>query len=322
MSSFEGARANLTRTIFRKLVLALRDAHFRGPFAVLDARPYHEAGATDAQELGTILASAVWWLRAFERAGVAPAGALPLLGASLSVDRDAFASVGGIRALRLLWARLLEVCDLPQLHLPVHAETSRRMIVRADPHTNLLRTTIAAFAAGVGGADSVTVLPHTAALGLPDRDARALARNIQHLLMEEADIRGVADAAAGSGAIEALTESLQRARGPNSSRSNARAELNRYCDRRAADARRLGARCARGLRGERCRPARWRDRASRFGRNVGIGTSGACFALERTRADPAGRLGGGRVMTGLPDFARTTWRRPQRLPPRRNASPG
>jgi methylmalonyl-CoA mutase len=82
------------------------------------------------------------------------------------------------------------------------------MLTRADPATNLLRTTLAAFAAGVGGADSITVLPHTSALGSPDRDARALARNIQLLLIEEAHTHRVEDPAAGSGAIEVLTGAL------------------------------------------------------------------------------------------------------------------
>ena len=82
------------------------------------------------------------------------------------------------------------------------------MLARADATTNLLRNTVAAFAAAVGGADAITVLPHTAAAGLADRSARALAMNIQHLLVEESHLHVVADPAAGSGAIEALTETL------------------------------------------------------------------------------------------------------------------
>jgi methylmalonyl-CoA mutase len=73
---------------------------------------------------------------------------------------------------------------------------------------NVLRTTMAAFAAGLGGADSVTVLPFTAALGLPDAFARRLARNTQLILLEEANLAKVADPAAGSGGLEALTQQL------------------------------------------------------------------------------------------------------------------
>ncbi len=187
---------------------ALRAARFRGPLATLDARPYHEAGASEAQELGGLLAAAAWWLRALADAKVDPSDALPFLGASVSVDRDVLLSIAKLRALHLLWARLAELCDAPRMPLAVHAETSRQMLTRADAPTNLLRNTIAAFCAAVAGADSITVLPHTAALGSGDRGARALARNIQHLLIEESHLFVVADPAAGSGALEALTEAL------------------------------------------------------------------------------------------------------------------
>jgi methylmalonyl-CoA mutase len=75
----------------------------------------------------------------------------------------------------------------------------------------MLRTTIAAFSAGVGGADALTVLPFTSALGLPDRFARRVARNAELLLLEESNIARVADPTAGSGGIEALTDKLGRA---------------------------------------------------------------------------------------------------------------
>ncbi len=136
---------------------ALRSAHFRGPLALLDARPYHEAGASEGQELAGILAAAAWWLRTLADAGIVPADALPLFGASVTVDRDLLLSIAKLRALRLLWARLLELCDAPATPLPVHAETSRRMLTRADAPTNLLRNTLAAFAGAVGGADAITV---------------------------------------------------------------------------------------------------------------------------------------------------------------------
>jgi methylmalonyl-CoA mutase len=77
-----------------------------------------------------------------------------------------------------------------------------------DPHVNMLRSTIAVFAAGVGGADAVTVLPHTLAIGLPDRFARRIARNTQLLLIEESNLAKVADPAAGAGGIEDLTDKL------------------------------------------------------------------------------------------------------------------
>jgi len=82
------------------------------------------------------------------------------------------------------------------------------MMTRRDPYVNMLRNTIAVAAAGLGGADSITVLPHTAALGLPDAFARRIARNTQLILLEESNLAKVADPAAGSGAIEDLTNKL------------------------------------------------------------------------------------------------------------------
>jgi methylmalonyl-CoA mutase len=200
-----------TRGALEEFVAGFRDLHaagFRGELATLDARPLHEAGASEAQELSAVLAAAAWWLRALDAVGWAADAVLPHLGASVAVDRDQFVSIPKLRALRLLWSRMQELCGAPQAPLHLHAETGRRMMTRADPHANLLRTTLAAFAAGVGGADSITVLPHTAALGLPDRAARGLARNMQHLLIDESHLYRVADSGAGSGAIEALTDAL------------------------------------------------------------------------------------------------------------------
>jgi methylmalonyl-CoA mutase len=186
----------------------LRAAGLRGPFAELDTRVYHEAGASEAQELAAMLGSAAWWLRRLDATNVSPGDAVAYLGATLAVDRDEFLSIAKLRAARLLWARLAELCGAAEASLRIHAETSRRMLTRADPHTNLLRNTIAAFAAGVGGADSIVILPHDSARGLPDRGARALARNTQHILSEEAHLHRIADPAAGSGVVEALTDAL------------------------------------------------------------------------------------------------------------------
>jgi methylmalonyl-CoA mutase len=186
----------------------LMNAGFTGPLADMDGRAIHEAGGSEAQELAAALAGAAWWLRALDGAGVDAVTALPYFGVSLAVDQDQFLSIAKLRAMRILWARLLEICGAPPSPQRIHAETSRRMMTRSDPHTNLLRTTIAAFAAGVGGADSITVLPFDTALRPSERSARALARNIQHLLLDESQLHRVADPSAGSGLAESLTEKL------------------------------------------------------------------------------------------------------------------
>jgi methylmalonyl-CoA mutase len=82
------------------------------------------------------------------------------------------------------------------------------MLTQRDPYVNMLRATIATFSAGLGGANAITVLPHTLALGLPDPFARRAARNTQLVLLEESNLAKVSDPAAGSGGIETLTQQL------------------------------------------------------------------------------------------------------------------
>ncbi|MER8907215.1 methylmalonyl-CoA mutase subunit beta [Mesorhizobium sp. M0854] len=173
-----------------------------------DGRVFHNAGATEAQELGTMLASAVSYLRLFEKARQPLVYAAPHIGFALSVDQDQFVSTAKVRALRRLWARVQEACSIPPSSASIHAETSFRMMTAADPETNILRTTIAAFAAAAGGADSIAILPHTIAYGLPAGFARRVARNAQLIMANESHIDHVADPVCGSGAVEALTAEL------------------------------------------------------------------------------------------------------------------
>ena len=112
------------------------------------------------------------------------------------------------RAARKLWARIEQACALTPKPAMVTAETAWRMMTKRDPYVNMLRTTIAVAAAGLSGADAVTVLPHTAPLGLPDAFARRVARNTQLVLLEESNLARVGDPAAGSGALEAMTHEL------------------------------------------------------------------------------------------------------------------
>lgn len=173
-----------------------------------DGRVYHNAGATEAQELGAMLASAAAHLRLFEDARQALVYAAPHIGFAVSVDQDQFLSIAKIRALRMLWSRMLEVSSIPFSPVAIHAETSWRMLTAADPETNILRSTIACFSAAVGSADSISVLPHTIPHGLPASFARRIARNTQLLIAAESHLDVVADPASGSGSIEALTRAL------------------------------------------------------------------------------------------------------------------
>jgi methylmalonyl-CoA mutase len=197
---------------FRDLVGVMIGKGFRGPFATADGRIWHDAGATEAQELAYVLATAVAYLRALEQNGLPLETAREAVDATLVADTDQFMSIAKFRAFRRLWAEIEAGCGLsPAAPVALHAETSWRGLTRHDASVNLLRHASAVFAAGIGGADSITVTPHSAAQGLPDAFARRLARNAQIILIEEAHLAKVGDPAAGSGAFEALTDSLAAA---------------------------------------------------------------------------------------------------------------
>jgi len=189
-------------------VAALTNDGFRGPFAVADGRVIHNAGGSEAQELAFALASAVAYLRALEQSGLALQAAYDAIYFRLTADADQFLTTAKFRALRKLWARVASAAGLSAKPAIVTAETAWRMLTRRDAYGNILRSTIAVAAAGLGGADAITVLPHTATLGLPDAFARRVARNMQLVLLEESNLARVAEPAAGSGAFEALTEQL------------------------------------------------------------------------------------------------------------------
>lgn len=194
--------------VFGGKIAQLAKLGFRGPFAPADGRVIHDAGGSEAQELAYVLAVGVAYLRALEDAGIALDDARRMIYARLSADADQFLTMAKFRALRLLWARVEHSCGLTPQPLFIAADTAWRMLTQRDPDVNMLRATIAAFSAGLGGANSINVLPHTLALGLPDAFARRIARNTQLVLLEESNLDKVSDPAAGSGGIETLTRQL------------------------------------------------------------------------------------------------------------------
>ncbi|WP_394893375.1 methylmalonyl-CoA mutase family protein [Mesorhizobium sp. AaZ16] len=201
--SIEALQASMPQSLAHFFALGVP-----GVLLEADGRVFHNAGATEAQELGIVLAAAVSHLKLFEQARQALIYAAPHIGFSLSVDQDQLLSMAKIRALRRLWERAQQACSIPPSAAAIHAETSYRMMTAKDPETNILRTTLAGFAAAAGGADSISVLPHTIALGLPDAFARRIGRNTQLILAGESHVDFVADPASGSGGIEALTTAL------------------------------------------------------------------------------------------------------------------
>ncbi|MEU5211623.1 methylmalonyl-CoA mutase subunit beta [Streptomyces sp. NPDC020742] len=179
----------------------------------VDALPYHEAGGSPAEELGASLATGVAYLRQLTQAGLGVDDACRQLEFRYSATADQFLTIAKLRAARRLWARVAEVSGAaPEAAAQrQHAVTSSVMMARRDPWVNMLRTTVAALSAGVGGADAVTVLPFDAALGLSDAFARRIARNTQSVLLEESHLSKVIDPAGGSWYVERLTDELARA---------------------------------------------------------------------------------------------------------------
>jgi methylmalonyl-CoA mutase len=185
---------------------------------VVDATVFHDAGASVVEELGCSLAAGVAYLRALTESSPAHPGlsvdeAFGQLEFRYSASADQFTTIAALRAARRLWDRVGDVsgASAGARAQRQHAVTSSVMTTKHDPWVNMLRTTVACFAAGVGGADAVTVQPFDAALGLPDAFSRRIARNTQNLLVEEGHLGRVLDPAGGSWYVESLTESLAQA---------------------------------------------------------------------------------------------------------------
>ncbi|MDT0317261.1 methylmalonyl-CoA mutase family protein [Streptomyces sp. DSM 44918] len=215
LAAREGDQAELTTRLWAAAGLAAR-CHRDHPglrALVVDALPYHEAGGSPAQELGCSLATGVAYLRELTAAGLSVDAALGQLEFRYAATTDQFLTIAKLRAARRLWARVAGASGAAPAAgaQRQHAVTSRVMMTRRDPWVNMLRTTVAALAAGTGGADSVTVLPFDEALGLPDAFARRIARNTSAILLAESHLGRVVDPAGGSWYVERLTDELARA---------------------------------------------------------------------------------------------------------------
>ena len=176
----------------------------------VDTTVYHAAGADEVLDLAIALSTGVAYLRAMTDHGLSVAAALAEIEFSLAAGVDLFMTVAKLRAARRLWARVAEASG-GAAAMALHVGTAERVISRRDPWVNMLRATIAGFAAGVAGADSVAVAPYDQGGGLPTDFGRRIARNAQVILQEESALGQVIDPAGGSWFIEDLTERLAQA---------------------------------------------------------------------------------------------------------------
>jgi methylmalonyl-CoA mutase len=173
-------------------------------------RVAHEAGGGEALEVAVAAAAALAYAKAMVRAGMAVNEAFARITLGLSADADYLVCLAKVRAARQVFARLATASGAGAA-ARIEARSSRRMLTAQDPWTNMIRLTAAGFAAATGGADAVVLGAFTDALGLPTAFARRQSRNTQLVLMEEGEIGRVADPAAGSGYVEALTDQIARA---------------------------------------------------------------------------------------------------------------
>ena len=179
----------------------------------VDTSPYHDAGATESQDLAVSMATAVAYLKAMTAAGLDIDDACRQILFTYSVPCDQFLGICKLRAARKMWARIAEACGAsePARAMRLNAVTAWRMMSKRDPWVNMLRSTVACFAAAAGGADSITVRPFDAALGLPGELGRRIARNTHAILAEESNLAKVIDPAGGSWYVECRTDELAKA---------------------------------------------------------------------------------------------------------------
>ena len=177
----------------------------------VDASAYDAAGASESQTLAAAMATGTAYLRALVDAGMSVDDACGQIVFRLPLGPDQFFAIAKLRAARKLWARIAEVAGASEKARAarIDAVTANRNLAERDPYTNLLRTTLAGFAAAVGAADSITIAPYDAALGpVSDDFARRVARNTQLLLKEESNLHRVMDPGGGSWFLEDLTAKL------------------------------------------------------------------------------------------------------------------
>ncbi len=177
---------------------------------VIDGTIYHNAGAGDVHETAWLLATGVEYVRSLAEQGISVDDAFEAISFRVSATTDEVATIGRLRALRMCWARIGEVFGVSADKRGARqlAVTSWREITRDDPYVNILRGTISTFAAAVGGAEAITVLPFDTAWGLPNDFSRRVARNTQVVLAEESNIGRVNDPAGGAWTIEAMTKQI------------------------------------------------------------------------------------------------------------------
>lgn len=178
---------------------------------------YHmqEAGATNVQELAYTIADGIEYVRTAINSGLDVDKFAPRLSFFFAIGMNFFMEIAKLRAARILWSTLMAEKFSPKdpssLMLRTHCQTSGVSLTSKDPYNNIMRTTIEAMSAVLGGTQSLHTNAFDEALGLPTEFAARIARNTQLVIQEEAGVTNVVDPLAGSYYIESLTAELVEA---------------------------------------------------------------------------------------------------------------
>ena len=174
---------------------------------------YHLAGASDVHELAIAIATGKEYIEALLSAGIDIDSACRQIAFTLNVDTDFFPQIAKLRAARVLWCRVAEAFGATKESRAMHlnAESAHRFLTKHDSWTNIVRTAAAGCAASIAGADTLALHPFTHVLGIANKDARRIARNIHFLLREEAMLDEGVDIACGTWSVEVLTRDVAQA---------------------------------------------------------------------------------------------------------------
>ncbi len=172
----------------------------------------HEAGATAVQELAYTLADGMEYVRVAQASGLDVDAFAPRLSFFFGIGMNLFMEVAKLRAARTLWARImgdLGAKSEKSKLLRTHCQTSGVSLTEQDPYNNVVRTTVEALAAVLGGTQSLHTNSFDEAMALPTDFSARIARNTQLILAEESGVTAVADPLGGSYYVEALTRALE-----------------------------------------------------------------------------------------------------------------
>ncbi len=173
---------------------------------------FHDCGATNTQELAFAIASGLESLREMEKRGLSIDEVASRILFTISMDSDFFMSIAKLRAARLLWSRIIAACggNERSRRMRIHARTALYNKTRHDPYVNMLRVTAEAFAAVLGGCESLQTGAFDEVIRPADEFSRRIARNTQIILREECNLDRVIDPGGGSYYLEKLTDDVAR----------------------------------------------------------------------------------------------------------------